>query len=355
MSSSNASGSSLPMFPQDFTVHYLTTECSVNRALLSIEDGVVGFDTEYVPRKDTPEEAVINEAIGLVGGNRKSAILGWQVLEKWGCDPFPYAWDTMGLSLVQIARGSDVWVIDVRRMKAVPGELLRVLTSTSIAKVGVGVVNDIPVVWNDLRMDLNNLIDAGLMARLLLVDKYVAGAYQNLSLVVSAQEVLGYTVDKGEQVSDWTAQLTDAQIRYAATDAMVSLRLYERLVPELEVRSVLIGRDIPSAWYRFNSRMGEPTRIIRTCIRWGTLQFVLTSEELLIFLGRAVSAAVRIKSGSALGLGSHPWSVILVFPETRTYSFSTVDIDGLGKNPAEPFVTSHIVNSTISSSLGSSN
>ncbi|KAJ6562864.1 hypothetical protein DFH09DRAFT_1082818 [Mycena vulgaris] len=248
--------SSMPfkLFPQDHDTHYLTSECAVNDSLRPIVDGVVGFDTEFVERRPTADETIINEVIDLVGGSRKSAVLAWQVLEARRSNNFPFAWDTMGLCIVQIARGRDVWIIDVRRMK-------------DIIKVGVGVVNDIPVIWNDLRIDVNNLVDAGMMARLLLAEKYANGAYQNLSMDIAAQEILGFSVDKKEQVSDWTADLSDAQLRFvtdAGTDAIVALRLYEALQPQLRVRASQLGRDIPDAWYNFNSRMGEPTRVKRT-------------------------------------------------------------------------------------------
>ncbi|KAJ6579189.1 ribonuclease H-like domain-containing protein [Mycena vulgaris] len=241
----------IPFFPQDHDTHYLTSECAVNDALRPIVDGVVGFDTEFMDRRPTADEIIINEVIDLVLEARRS-------------NPFPFAWDTMGLCIVQIARGRDVWIIDIRRMKVLPGQLKRVLTSPDIIKVGLGVVNDIPVIWNDLRLDVNNLVDAGMMARLLLVEKYPNGAYQNLSMDTAAQEILGFRVNKDEQVSDWTGTLSDAQLRYAGTDAIVVLRLYEALQPQLRARASQLGRDIPDAWYNFNSRMGEPTRVKRT-------------------------------------------------------------------------------------------
>jgi hypothetical protein len=104
------------VFSEDFDVHHLTTESSVNAALVSIVDGVVGFDTEFRTRQYTPEEVIINEAIDLVGGSRKHALLAWHVLEERLSAPFPFAWDTMGLCVVQLACGRDAWVIDLRKI-----------------------------------------------------------------------------------------------------------------------------------------------------------------------------------------------------------------------------------------------
>ncbi|KAJ7462829.1 ribonuclease H-like domain-containing protein [Mycena galericulata] len=263
----------LPIFPSTYWVHYLTTEAAVNRALRHIVDGVVGFDTESIPRQATQQERIINDMIDLVGGSRKSAILGWHVLESTLCDPFPYAWPTMGLSVVQISRGRNVWVIHLRQIRALPAELRRILTSPHIIKVGVGLMSDISTVWNDLRLDLVRLVDVGMMARLVLVEQYPSGAYQNLSLEVSVEQVLGYRMDKSEQVSDWSMPLKPSQVRYAAVDAIAALRLYEHLLPRIRIQARTLGRDIPVACmgrqtlsalisqeYKILEKTGRPSR-----------------------------------------------------------------------------------------------
>jgi hypothetical protein len=47
-----------------------------------------------------------------------------------------------------------------------------VINSPRIVKVGVGVNTDFPVIWNDLGSDMNNVVDCGLMAKLLFAEKY---------------------------------------------------------------------------------------------------------------------------------------------------------------------------------------
>ncbi|KAJ6510131.1 ribonuclease H-like domain-containing protein [Mycena vitilis] len=262
----------LPVFPSTFTVHYLTSEAAVNSALSEIVDGVVGFDSEFVKRRPTTEEAIIDDMIDLVGGSKKSAFLAWQLIER--ATRKPYAWDNMGLQVVQIAHRGVVWVINLKEIRAYPKELRRVLTSSRVTKVGVGLLNDVSVVWNDLRSELKCLVDVGMMARLSLADTHPVGGFGNLSMEDCAAEVLGFRVDKTEQTSDWSKPLTPEQIRYAATDAIVALRLYEKLVVDLVVKSSDLGRDIPEGWYGFNSRFGEPTRLKRTVrgeeVPWST-------------------------------------------------------------------------------------
>ncbi|KAJ7821164.1 ribonuclease H-like domain-containing protein [Mycena leptocephala] len=291
------------LFPRSFTVHYLTTEAAVDSALRHIVDGVIGFDTEFVKRLPTVEEAIIESTFDLVGGNRKAAILGWQMIELAMRKPFPYAWDTMGLRVVQVAKGDVAWVINLGQVKAYPRELRRILTSPHIKKVGVGLVNDIPVIWNDLRSELRCLVDSGLMARLLLAESHPVGGFQNISMEECAAKILGFRVDKSQQVSDWAQPLTPEQIQYAGTDAIVALRLYEKLVVDLEARAVALGRDIPIGWYGFNSRMGEPTRLRRNVageeVVWSTKDYipavpgVVLSAEHVVVVEPAAGAAAR--------------------------------------------------------------
>jgi ribonuclease D len=58
---------------------------------------------------------------------------------------------------------------------------------------------------------MKNIVDVGCMARLLLAHKYSQTQYGNLSLKISAAEILQYHVDKEEQQSDWTGELTTEQ------------------------------------------------------------------------------------------------------------------------------------------------
>ncbi|KAJ7436710.1 ribonuclease H-like domain-containing protein [Mycena latifolia] len=142
--------------------------------------------------------------------------------------------------------------------EAFPAELRRILLSPDIRKIGVGLSNDILIIWDDLRIDMKNLTDAGLMAKLVLAEKYSKTAYGNLSLKSSVEDVLGYELSKELSTSDWSAKdLTDDQIKYA----IAALRLYEVLKPQLERKSKAIEQHIPDPWYRFNNKSGEPIHL----------------------------------------------------------------------------------------------
>ncbi|KAJ7471253.1 ribonuclease H-like domain-containing protein [Mycena galericulata] len=252
-----------PPFELRNPVQYLTTRRSVNRALAFITDGVVGFDTEFVPKMATSEDEFIDAVIAKVGGNRKTVVTVLRAIDL-SRSRFKIAWHNIGLCVVQIARGDDVWVINLSKIKAYPAELRRILESPDIVKTGVGILSDIQVVWSDLGSEMNNLVDGGLMARLLLAEKYADTAYSNLSMAVSVREILGAEIDKEMGKSNWKGEsdndLTSEQIKYAAIDAVASLRLYEALGPALVDKSAQLNLAIPAGWYSFNSSYGEPTR-----------------------------------------------------------------------------------------------
>ena len=52
---------------------------------------------------------------------------------------------------------------------------------------------------------------------------------RELSLAAAARSYLNIELDKSFQTSDWSGPLTEEQIRYAATDAYITFRLYQAL------------------------------------------------------------------------------------------------------------------------------
>ncbi|KAJ7664480.1 ribonuclease H-like domain-containing protein [Mycena polygramma] len=263
-----------PLLPYPIELHtttYLKSEAEVNSALKHIVDGVIGFDTEFTKRRPSQEEEVINQVIGEVGGSKKTGILAWQAVEKFihRDKKFPVDWDNIATCVVQLSKGDDVWLINLREIRgeSYPTELDRVLCSDTIIKAGLGMANDVAHFWVDFRVNVRNLVDVGCMARLLLAHKFDSTVYCNLSLEVSAAEILGYKIDKEERLSDWTKPLSSLQKKYAAIDAAVTLRLFEKLEPALEVHRKKHGVTIPKNWYSMNGKYGELMRRYQT--RWG--------------------------------------------------------------------------------------
>ncbi|KAJ7114863.1 ribonuclease H-like domain-containing protein [Mycena epipterygia] len=256
----------------DSNVYYLTTSSAVNKALKGITDGVVGFDTEYMPRLLGPTEKHLEYVFDTMSGNAKTAIQTLHVLATRN-GKYKIKWDRVGLCVVQIAKDNDVWVINMKKMRDYPKELKRVLESTQIKKAGVGVHPDLSVIWYDLGSDMKSVVDCGLMAKLLLVDEtennaYKDTAFTNLSMATSARAILGKTIDKDLQRSNWTGdkdgELSAEQIKYAAIDAQAALRLYETIQPQLEEKALGILHGIPSGWYTMDGAYGEAVRTKRS-------------------------------------------------------------------------------------------
>jgi DNA polymerase-1 len=146
--------------------------------------------------------------------------------EATGLDPF-----TSSLRLVQLATRGRVYVVDVFRLDA---HLLRPLLDGAQRLVG-----------HNLKYDLRMLMAAGLrlpadmghrLSDTMLAGQLLGAGLDGLRyrLADLAQRYLGVVLDKTGQVSDWSGDLTDDQLAYAARDAAVLLPLRDHLRSELE-------------------------------------------------------------------------------------------------------------------------
>jgi DNA polymerase I-like protein with 3'-5' exonuclease and polymerase domains len=91
-------------------------------------------------------------------------------------------------------------------------------------------------------------------------DKYVGGGGGRVSLAALVAMVLGETLDKSEQVSDWAApMLSESQLIYALNDAIITHRVWEALRAELHRKSKQHGVDIVAGYedMRFSAAMAH--------------------------------------------------------------------------------------------------
>jgi ribonuclease D len=153
-------------------------------------------------------------------GAKRSARIVLQYLEAQKPD-FEIDWNTVSLCLVQIAFANTVLILDMNQIRgkqairnirttrtdlntAYPSQLRRIVTSSSIIKAGVGISNDANIFWEDLRTNMKNLADAGLMTRIAHIELHQDELFGPLALDTAAAEVLNVTIDKTYQKSDWT-------------------------------------------------------------------------------------------------------------------------------------------------------
>ena len=124
-------------------------------------------------------------------------------------------------SLVQVASPETAWLIRVGKI-GYPEKLIDLMRNEEILKVGSGLNDDLRRLRSDFQFEPGGFLD---------LQQYVE-AFQigEKGLKKLAAIVLRRRISKSQQVSNWDAdQLTEAQIRYAATDAWICLEIYYTL------------------------------------------------------------------------------------------------------------------------------
>lgn len=126
--------------------------------------------------------------------------------------------ETYPPSLVQLAGHAAVYLFQLQHLHFPPA-LRRVLADPAIVKAGVAPERDVQELRNVGEFEPGGFVDIGALAR--------RAGIQNHGLRGLAAVLLGFRISKRAQVSNWArSDLTDVQIRYAATDAWVSRNLF---------------------------------------------------------------------------------------------------------------------------------
>jgi ribonuclease D len=124
-------------------------------------------------------------------------------------------------SLLQLSSGDHTWLIRVSRF-GYPERLKDLLSSEKMLKVGSGLTDDLRRMRSDFQFEPAGFLD---------LQQYVeAFRIEEKGLKKMVAIILGRRISKSQQVSNWDAEiLTEAQIRYAATDAWICLEIYNAL------------------------------------------------------------------------------------------------------------------------------
>ncbi|KAK7044302.1 ribonuclease H-like domain-containing protein [Favolaschia claudopus] len=229
----------------------VSDEPSVNAILSHIKPGMkIGFDMEYNPNHSTQ-------------ANNRS------------------------ITSVQIATPSRLIVVDMRNLNVLPVEMHRVITSSDIVKLGVGLQNDTNYLWRDFSVPCRRFMDVGFMLRLALPEKYPNGA-NNVSLQACVECIFDRTLPKTSSTTyDWglgvpavghprytelitcTHQFIASQAiahlqdfaTDAALDAEAPLALYEPIRLLLLQKAISLWRHLPEYWYTFDYINGGSVRM----------------------------------------------------------------------------------------------
>ena len=129
-------------------------------------------------------------------------------------------------ALVQLATATEVVLFRISKVKTL-APLIPLLESPEVIKAGVAIRDDV----KELRA-MEMFSPAGLVE---ITDLTVPLGYENRGLRPLAGLLLGGRISKAAQVSNWARpELSEKQIRYAATDAWISRELYLKAIAEQE-------------------------------------------------------------------------------------------------------------------------
>lgn len=194
------------------------------------------------------DECNINRKINAMLVDMKEKIIGLDA--EWNCDA-----DARGMPessskilTIQIAYRNrqgkiTVFIFRTGKWNKLPARMGSLLCNDSVQIAGVNVSGDLKRIGKDFNVSemkaveqktRPNVHNLGTYAR----QRDVIQDAKHGSMVLLGELVLGIKVDKSQQVSDWSGQLSEAQKRYAAEDAAISLELYEKLkaMPDLTLR-----------------------------------------------------------------------------------------------------------------------
>lgn len=146
--------------------------------------------------------------------------------ETTGLDAF-----TSQVRLIQMANRSQAFIVDLFKTPALIEPIKEFLTTSKVGKVFHNAKFDLKMLKQNFGIELNDHVyDTMLASRVLGGGK--EGDSHSLAACVKRQ--LGIELDKTEQISNWRDELSEQQLRYAAFDALITLKLFEKLWPQLE-------------------------------------------------------------------------------------------------------------------------
>ncbi len=125
------------------------------------------------------------------------------------------------MAILQLSGEERVYIFRLQQL-GVPVKLAKLLANKGILKIGAAVHDDIKGLrsYRDFKPD--GFVDL----------QKLAGEYgiEEKSVRKMSAIILGKRVSKSQQLSNWeSAQLSEAQLKYAAVDAWVCLEMYKKL------------------------------------------------------------------------------------------------------------------------------
>ncbi|KAJ7241287.1 ribonuclease H-like domain-containing protein [Mycena rebaudengoi] len=247
-----------PLYDVHSIFTYTIDEKVANGWLEKISTGKIGLDTEFTKRIIDSEEI---QAIG----EEPTRADKLRFLRARFSSGFKIEWDNIATCIIQVAYREHVLIMDIKRMRAFPVELRRVLASGRIVKSLINALKDCRILYEDFGVEMRRMVEVGLMVKYTYAERYRDDGFRGteLALETCVADVLGCSLDKGPQKTKWnkTETLTTNEIKYAGLDAQATLEVYEVIVDRIREKELDLGRIISDDWYTLHYLDGAPTRI----------------------------------------------------------------------------------------------
>ena len=187
--------------------------------------------------------------------------------------------ETTGLSprdgrvrLLQLATPDDTFVVDVFEVSDLSP--LKEILEDEPVKVLQNAKFDYAFLWDEHGIRLSPIFDTMLAAQLLDGGQQ-GGSY---ALEAIAERYVDEQVDKSARKDDWSGDLSEAQLEYAARDAAILLPLHERLSEELEKEELVRVAEIEFGAVAALSEM-ELAGVKLDVARWRELEITVRERR----------------------------------------------------------------------------
>ena len=155
-----------------------------------------------------------DEAERAVGKLKKESLLGFDTETR----PTFRVGEYYQPSLLQLATETEVFLFQIKQTGLTHG-LCGILSNPNIIKTGVSIRSDVSELRKLAGFEPAGFVELAACAK--------QAHIKNLGLRGLAALLLGFRVSKREQTSNWAKnELTESQIRYAATDAWLGREIY---------------------------------------------------------------------------------------------------------------------------------
>jgi DNA polymerase I-like protein with 3'-5' exonuclease and polymerase domains len=169
------------------------------------------------------------------------------------------------IRLLQLATGEETFVVDVFAVRDLSP--LREVLEGGPVKTLHHAKFDHAFLWEEHGISLSPIFDTMLAAQLLDGGEYTS----SYALEAVAERYLDETVDKTARSEDWSGELSQRQLEYAARDAAILLPLRDRLAAQLEEENLGLVSKIEFGAVAAIAEM-ELTGIKLDVARWKELE-----------------------------------------------------------------------------------